>query len=431
MNILAGKVAPVLFIPLITFTVSVQAASCESVVSEITRWYNNTPSACGNDPAVDCSGVMMRATHRWDEAGARQPQRYDVWNPSPASQTSGGVSVSWMRSDRIGYEDPGLNANNGIIFTPRQFVERPLSKLDVYCAYPIDAWTDYRAERGCGDNRQTSNVEKSCQALGINDLNGWKQHYEALGGSSDRQVRHKRQCAFSMRGSMSRTERRDAFEQFIKARKSIAGRTEGRQVQTELRVVTWGADKAPVAAFFYSEARGRKDAMKNQFDYYQKTGRWVPTVKMDFPKNADSKARFACEATAQHKDLPRPVKVSAKSCDGFIQTAKWIQRDDPKLGKGVWTLSVTPTDCGRRIKSDQTDAMYAELVRNYGADPRWSGAKYGGGMRRQLVCHLTHVSKGQEVRYKPVYNLEPSRPDVSHDQSLAQGCNPYPAVPYL
>ncbi|MNO02354.1 hypothetical protein D3C81_2227310 [compost metagenome] len=75
--------------------------------------------------------------------------------------------------------------------------------------------------------------------------------------------------------------------------------------------------------------------------------------------------------------------------------------------------------------------MYAELVRKYGADPRWSGAKYGGGMRRQLVCHLTHVSKGQEVRYKPVYNLEPSRPDVSHDQSLAQGCNPYPAVPYL
>lgn len=430
MNILAGKVAPVICVSLMAYTASVNADSCEDVVKNVTRWYNSTPSGCGQDPAVDCSGVMIRATHRWDEDGNKQPQRYDVWNPSPASQKSGGVSVSWMRSDGIGYEDPGMSANNGIIFTPRQFVQNPLAKLNVFCAYPIDAWTDYRTERGCGDYAATPQVEQSCQALGIRDVRGWSQQYAALGGSANRQERHKRQCAFSMNGNLSRTERRDAFKQFIDARKSIANTTEGTQVQTELRVVTWKENEAPVAAFFYSNAKGKKDAVKNQFDYYQKTGRWVPVVKMDFPRNATTKTRFSCEAGAQHRDLPRPVQASAQACRSYIDSAEWVQRDDPFLGKGVWTLAVTPTECGRKIADDETDAMYAELVRKYGDDPRWSGDSYGGGMRRQLVCHLSLVDKGRPVREKDTFNLEPARPDVSHQVSLKQGCNPYPATRY-
>lgn len=430
MKILAGKFASVISMPLIFYAATVTADSCEAVVQEVTRWYNTTPSRCGSDPAVDCSGVMIRGTHRWDEGGNKQSQRYAVWNPSPASKTSGGVSVSWMRSDGIGYEDPGMNANNGIIFTPRQFVEHPLDKLDVFCAYPIDAWTDSRTERGCGDYSGTTQIEQSCQALGINDLKGWQEQYKALGGSANRQQRHKRQCAFSMSGKLSRSERGDAFKQFIEARKSIANTTEGTQVQTELRVVTWKDNQAPVAAFFYSNAQGKKDAVKNQFDYFQKTGRWVPVVKMDFPRNASAKTRFSCEAGAQHRDLPRPVQASASACTSYIENAEWIQRDDPFLGKGVWTLAVTPSDCGRKIKDDESDAMYAELIRKYGDDPRWSGDSYGGGMRRQLVCHLSLVDKGRPVREKVTYNLEPVRPDTSHQDSLQQGCNPYPAARY-
>ncbi|AIR89676.1 DUF2599 domain-containing protein [Pseudomonas cremoricolorata] len=425
MNALSGTLLPACLISLVICTPAVSADSCEVVVKKLQTWYQSTPSGCGSDPAVDCSGILMRGTHRAPNG------EYDVWNPSPNSEQSGGVSMSWMRSDKIGYEDPGLKANNGIIFTPRQFVEAPQKKLDVFCAYPIDAWTDFRTERGCGDFSQTPQIEKSCQALGIKDVADWKRQYDALGGSADRQERHKRQCAFSMSGSQSREGRRDAFAQFIKARQAIADTQEGRQVQTELRVVSWKkGEDVPVAAFFYSNAQGKRDAQKNQFDYYQRTGNWVPVVNMGFPANANQKARFACEQGAQHRDLPRRVSASAQSCKSYIDKAQWIQRDDPYLGKGVWSLSVTPTDCGRTIKEDQTDAMYAELVSKYANDPRWSGADYGGGMRRQLVCHMALVDNGREVRNKGSFNLEPVRPDVSHQASLKQGCNPYPAVRY-
>ncbi|QXH44440.1 DUF2599 domain-containing protein [Pseudomonas xanthosomatis] len=422
MNAFTGKLLPAIIVPLIIFSNSaISADSCESVVQDLTKWYNSTPSDCGLDPAADCSGIMMRATQRAPNG------EWDVWNPSPKSEASGGVSVSWMRSDRIGYEDPGMNSSNGIIFTPRQFVKEPQKKLDIFCAFPIDAWTDDRANRGCGDNSATAATEKSCQALGIKDLAAWQKQYAALAGSADRNVRHRLQCGFDMGGDLSRTERRDAFKQFIAARQAIANTQEGRQVQTELRMVAWKkGEDVPVAAFFYSNPQGLSDARKNQFDYYQRTGRWVPVVKMDFPADSSKKTAFSCEANAQHRDLPRPYTAPRTACKQYIDKAEWVRRDDPFLGKGTWTLAVTPTECGRKIKADETEAMYAELVRKYADDPRWSGAGYGAGMRRQLVCHLAYVDpKEGPVRNKPSYNLEPARPDVSDEVSKQNGCNPY------
>lgn len=425
MRALSGKRLSAFLLSLMVCTTALSDERCEAVVKKLESWYSSTPDGCGADPAVDCSGILMRGTHRAANG------EYDVWNPSPKSEASGGVSMSWMRSDRVGYEDPGMTANNGIIFTPRQFVEAPQKKLDVFCAFPIDAWTDDRSERGCGDYAGSPEVEESCQALGIGDLAGWREQYKDLAVESDRQHRHRRQCGFSMSGELSRTARRDAFKQFIAARQSIANSREGREVQTELRVVSWKqGEDVPVAAFFYSNEQGKRDAMKNQFDYYQRTGRWVPAVRMDFPANARQKTQFACEAGAQHRDLPLPVVAGSRACRSYIERATWVQRDDPFLGEGVWSLAVTPTSCGRKIRYKETDAMYAELVRKYADDPHWSGADYGGGMRRQLVCHLTLVADGRPVRYKPNFNLEPLRPDVSHRQSLEDQCNPYPAVHY-
>jgi hypothetical protein len=415
------------------------AATCEGVVADINKWYLDTRSECGIDPAVDCSGVMIRATHRWDEKTGNpekipeptDPLKYYVWNPSPNSVASGGVSVSWMRADHIAYKDPGLGTANGMILTPRQFVSDRDKKLNVFCAFPIDAWTDYRAARGCLDYSKSPEEEKSCQTLGINDGVAWKQHFEGIRADNDI-ARNQRQCGFDMNGSMEREARTEAFRDFIAARKLIAPTAHAQNTQTELRMVTWDKDNVPVAAFFYSEASGKKDAMKNQFDYYQQTGRWVPVVRFDFPQTFDSKAKFSCEAGAQHRDLPRPVRK--QSSEKYIEKAVWIKRDlDPHLGNGVWSLSVTPTAHGRTIGADETEAMYAELLRAYGDDPRWSGDRYGGGMRRQLVCHLTGVSTLGPIRKKSVYNLEPVRPDATHAQAQAQECNVWekPLKPYL
>lgn len=435
-NITAG-VASALVVPLFLASTIADAATCEGVVKEINKWYLDTRSECGIDPAVDCSGVMMRATHRWDEKtgnpekipAATDPLKYYVWNPSPASINSGGVSVSWMRADRIAYKDPGLASANGIVFTPRQLVQDREKKLNVFCAFPIDAWTDFRTNRGCADSSLTNETEASCQALGVTDGAGWSKHYYALAANGNVE-RHKKQCGFDMSRNLTREQRTEAFKDFIAARQAIASTSEALATQTELRVVTWEKDKAPVAAFFYSQATEKKAAMKNQFDYYQQTGAWVPVIKLGFPQDVNSRASFSCEAGAQHRDLPRPIKKT--SGDSYIEKAAWIQRDgDPHLGNGVWSLSVTPTTYARNIGPDETEAMYAELVRKYGDDPRWSGDKYGGGMRRQLVCHLTGHENGKPIRNKPTFNMEPVRPDATHQQSLAEGCNSWPAAPYL
>ncbi|TWC13408.1 MULTISPECIES: DUF2599 domain-containing protein [unclassified Pseudomonas] len=104
------------------------------------------------------------------------------------------------------------------------------------------------------------------------------------------------------------------------------------------------------------------------------------------------------------------------ACEQYIASATWTLRDDPGTHKQEWSLSVIPTECGRGVNSNWTNAEYAELVQKYGNDWQWKNND-GGGMRRQLVCHL-FIARG-----KVPWNLEPYRPDVSHEESIQNGCN--------
>lgn len=121
-----------------------------------------------------------------------------------------------------------------------------------------------------------------------------------------------------------------------------------------------------------------------------------------------------------------PTPPVVQYCDKYIASSKWVQRDDPKLGKNTWTLQVVPTDCGRKITDEQTDRMWAELYNEHKNDEQWRRySEYGGSMRRQMVCHLTLVDDGRPVRNKPEWNLEPARPYVDHETALKMKCNPY------
>ncbi|MBJ9976452.1 DUF2599 domain-containing protein [Pseudomonas sp. S75] len=400
------------------------ADQCETVAKEVTGWYEKTVNDCGRNPAVDCSGVMIRGTKRADP---QKGERYDVWNPSPASEKSGGVSVSWMRADKIGYEDPGLGYTDGMIFTPRDYVAKGQKKLDVYCAFPVDAWTDDRDSRGCGDNRTTQRTEASCQSAKLMNASDWRKYYDALEENKGGRHRRQRQCAFDMNGRLEASERRDAFSAFIKARQSIADTRTGREVQTELRLVSWKADEpVPIAAFFYSESKGLGAAQRNQQDYYAKTGNWVPVMRMDFPRNASSKTRFSCESNAQY--LSADGKRANDTCSRYVDSAEWVRRYDPGYRKNIWTLSVKPTRCGRNVDRAGIDAMYAELKSRYGNDERWKSYDKGSrsnSMHTQLACHVFGKDKvGNPIRYKSTYNLEPARPFVTEEQAEKVGCNP-------
>ncbi|MCE5980744.1 DUF2599 domain-containing protein [Pseudomonas sp. LF19] len=115
--------------------------------------------------------------------------------------------------------------------------------------------------------------------------------------------------------------------------------------------------------------------------------------------------------------IPTTPTPDSGKCAAYIQSAEWINRYDPGSRQNEWTLAVLPTACGRSIQADQTDALYQELVSKFGKDSQWT-ANDKGGMRRQTVCHLVIA------REKETWNLEPFRPDVSHDASLNAGCNP-------
>ena len=111
--------------------------------------------------------------------------------------------------------------------------------------------------------------------------------------------------------------------------------------------------------------------------------------------------------------------TGGRACEQYIESASWTERYDPGTQKNEWSLSVIPTACGRAIdieKIEDTNAEYAELVQKFGGDWQWKNND-GGGMRRQMVCHL------EIARYKIPWNLEPYRPDVTQEVSIGSGCN--------
>lgn len=114
-----------------------------------------------------------------------------------------------------------------------------------------------------------------------------------------------------------------------------------------------------------------------------------------------------------------PTVTNQGTCPEYVSSRSyWQRRPDPYIPGNPWTLHVVPTECGRNAQPNQTDAFYAELIKKYGQDPQWQEPD-PGSMRRQLVCHFVIA------RPKAEWNLEPIRPNVSHQYSVAQGCNPY------
>lgn len=370
-------------------------------------YYSRTPNDCGaGRPAFECSGLLIRGTENSD--------KFNAWNPSPASQKSGGVSMSYLRKDAE-YKDLGLLKSNGFVLKPNDFIEPGQRKTNVLCLFPIDAWTDDRSDAGCADNSTTTNrVEQICQNVNIKTAEEWLKDYRSV--NSD----HKRQCGFEIK---DRPDDAYSFYQGIRARKMI--REESIWTQTEVRVETWPQNldaNLPIMAFIYTDANGLAGARADQQKFFKASGKWLPVIKAKLPDNPAENARFTYNDADQSVAEPKVENP----CTHYIASAYWEDRYDPGIKKNAWSLVVKPTECGRKLTPAQTEAAYAELFNKYGSDPRW--APDNGSMRRQFVCHLTWTgtdSSGKAVstRDKEVWNLEPFRPYVSHEESLKAGCN--------
>lgn len=372
-------------------------------------YYSRTVEDCGTGrPAFECSGLLIRGTENSD--------KFNAWNPSPASQKSGGVSMSYLRKDSE-YQDLGLLKSNGFVLKPNDFIEPGQRETKVLCFYPIDAWTDFRTDAGCGDNSRTSNrVEQICQNANIKTAEEWLKDYRSV--RSD----HERQCGFEIK---DRPDDAYSFYQGIRARQMI--KDESMETQTEVRVETWPQNldaNLPIMAFIYTDAKGLAGARADQQKFFKATGKWLPVIKADLPRTSDQNARF----TYNPADQSVPEPKTANPCTSYIADATWLKRYDPGIQKDAWTLAVKPTDCGRKLTPAQTEAAYAELFNKYASDPRWTPDN--GSMRRQFVCHLTWTGtdangKPISTRDKPVWNLEPFRPYVTQEEALKAGCNAF------
>ncbi len=252
----------------------------------LTQDYMNAAKGCDDDehlPAFLCSGVMLRGTN--------YSASYHSWDPSPQSQTSGGVSFSYLRKDSK-YNKLAYGYVNGFVFDP--FFYAPDGKytdIDVMCSFPIDASTDNRVDKGCGE--YTGHPESTtCQSQNIFTADEWYQHYVQY----SRQ--HASECGFDTSEADEDTYNiTDGFYQSILSMAKIA--TESFGTQNELRLATWAQgmqDTLPIEAFFYisGSSAGLSSAKNDQKDFYNNTtgNMWVPVIKITLPTSSTGNATF-------------------------------------------------------------------------------------------------------------------------------------------
>jgi hypothetical protein len=405
-----------LTLPALLATTPIQAGEGSDVAWLMSYYYNRTLEDCGAGRPLDqCSGLRMRGTDSGKE--------FEPWDPSPPSVKSGGVSMSFLRKDAE-YKDLGLEKTNGFVLKPNDFINQNEKKIGTLCFFPMDAWTDFRTKAGCEQNSNTpKHTEKICQDAGIITAEQWLSDYRKWGSD------HQKQCGFEIN---ERTDDAVSFWQGIRARKMVQTDKNANWTQTEIRVPTWGAQEdtqLPILAFIYTPnprlPSGLEKARDDQKRYFQKTGKWVPVIRVDLPATDKDDARFTYNEEDQHRDAPTP-KVE-NECESYIANAEWERREDPFIKDQPWSLLIKPTECGRKMTEEQQKAAYAELFSKYGNDPRWKPDN--ASMERQFVCHLGWSGEvdGKKVyaRNKPVWNIEPARPVASWDEVFKEGCNPY------
>lgn len=464
-----------------------QASPGTDTATLMEYWYRLTARDCGSGRlASDCSGLILRGTDSkkvfrpWN-AG---PNSHNAEAGGNGVVSNGGVSASYLRKDAE-YDGLGLLKFNGFALIPNDFInENDQFKVTVLCAFPIDAWTYNRNNNGCGDYFQDGDInntvgvqEDYCQKLKISSASGWMAYFDRQTKDPDPIKAHRFQCGFDTTADYFGTfNKADAFNAFIEGRKLIAHDPEekirAQTTQTELRLRVWPDDNfwkrdwnlsrthfdspdpddtnpatvanqvfkaLPIAAFTYiggidfvetngKSFAGRALAQDDQRRWNEEIpsgkGGWKPVIKVQMPRTIVEEAKFAYYPGDQVVAPP----VDNRSCDKYIEKAVWIDDyKEPVLGT-ISSLTVTPTECGRKAGVGKTNVVFAELA-NLAANnssKEWNFDHIGSTMRRQLACHLDSPDIAAN---KATWSLEPRRPYVAHEVIMElQGdnkCNPH------
>lgn len=271
-----------------------QALAGPEIAAELNTLYGRRFPNCNNSdsqPAFLCSGVTLRVT-------VKDPNNsYKVWDPSPTSVASGGVSFSYLRADS-NFGSLAWHRANGLIFYP--IFASPVDKIDMdyLCAYPMDAWTWHRPVI-CGAHPSYPFQSRLCQEAGVTTA----EQFITVWNSSP--TGHNiRQCGFDVRDERNALSG-PAFYQFVRA-KGLLGTT-GFSEQNEILIKTWAAghpNTLPLMAFFYvpgGDSTALADAQYNQRDFYNSTNPplAVPIIRLTLPTSSAGTANFSYVAADQ------------------------------------------------------------------------------------------------------------------------------------
>ncbi|MHC8411155.1 halovibrin HvnA [Pseudomonas sp. Hz4] len=247
------------------------------VAAELTRRYQDVRINCGKNsmPAFLCRGVILRSTV--------PSNNYSSWNPSPHSQTSGGVSFTFLSKD-LKFKSLVFGQNNGFIFYP--VLSRPsgTKQIEILCAYPRDGATQLRDKPGCGAHPYAPDKSRRCQTIGVTTAEQWLANWR---------LNTWNMCSFDVRDSMN-DQAADSFYQSIRAHNQ-SNLFAGTYDYSELVLATWPQNiplELPLEAFYYLPG-GLAGAQHDQKDFYAKTGgKVVPIIKLTLPALPSSDATF-------------------------------------------------------------------------------------------------------------------------------------------
>ncbi|MBV4484810.1 halovibrin HvnC [Pseudomonas sp. SWRI153] len=267
----------------------VQVLNGPAIAEQLTTLYDLKLPNCNNSdaqPAFLCSGVTLRVTVK-DPAN-----KYKVWDPSPQSVKSGGVSFSYLRQD-ANFSRLAWGNGNGYMLYPIFGAPADKEDLDYRCIYPYDAWTWTRSDTAVCVAHPTYPVQSQlCHNAGVTSAEQWYVVWKIPGGTPNQ-----RQCGFDISDDRNQLAG-PAFYQSIRAR-ALAAVT-GVNEHNEVLIKTWTSrnpNTFPIMAFFFiagGSNAGLADAQYNQKDFYNSTSpkMVVPIIRLTPATTVAGKATF-------------------------------------------------------------------------------------------------------------------------------------------
>jgi len=433
----------------------------QQTLERINRNYNTLDNNCREPDSgaprghYYCSGVTLRMV----DDGPFNP-----WDYSPYALKTGATSFSWIRKDLS--TNRLIRPAGFILRTPMdaRAVKQPVMESGFMCIYAFDGFTGpERHSYGCGgynkpqpanhqaqsgtspENRNKTLAYGSCDSSGVDTADQWRKNYRYVRSDLNRiQVA---QCSWNVEQPSDwdamidvhqnpRTVTRNLLGKEVPAndafaRKELlnemllrnAGSTgDGSARLPYIDAFVWDPNSTYVANTRGDTRKARptvglKPAQSFQRKLYEQ-GYAVPILRMDFTKPASERfSLVSADQVVPLADSRGSAGEPQESLD-YIDSATWVKRHDPGMGREEWTLNVVLKQ-GVKVDDKNVQAVYEALENRYGDGQHWIDNEIDpGSMRAQVECLVGNYPDKTE------WNLEPFRPTVSAGEMKKAGCNP-------